>query len=186
MTRDRILEALIQLLAEGRLHDFTIRDVAERAGVSYASVYRHYSTREALLRALHGWVEKRPSLPPMPESLEELPSWIKGLIAGLEGEGAEGALAASAALSALNIHPEGTRRRDEQMQRMVAEVAPRVQPAKVRQVSAVLRHLSNSAAWRTMRVSFGLSGEEAAEALSWALGVLIREIKERGMEEERQ
>jgi AcrR family transcriptional regulator len=50
--REAILEATLALLRERGVARLTTRDVAERAGVSEASVYYHYSDKAGLLRAV--------------------------------------------------------------------------------------------------------------------------------------
>lgn len=47
---ERVLDALIELAAEGRL-DPSGEDIAERAGVSHRSLYRYFDDRAALQRA---------------------------------------------------------------------------------------------------------------------------------------
>jgi AcrR family transcriptional regulator len=42
----------LKLISEGGLESFTLRGVAQRAGVSHPAVYRHYANKEALLAAL--------------------------------------------------------------------------------------------------------------------------------------
>jgi len=48
-TRRRLREALVSLVLERGYDAVTIRDLAERAGVGYATYFRHYPTKEALL-----------------------------------------------------------------------------------------------------------------------------------------
>src|SRR3954469_20687706 len=50
--REAILEATLALLHERGVARLTTRDVAERAGVSEASVYYHYTDKAGLLRAV--------------------------------------------------------------------------------------------------------------------------------------
>lgn len=50
-TRARILEALLELLDEGRPEP-TASEIAERAGVALRSIAQHFKTREQLLAAL--------------------------------------------------------------------------------------------------------------------------------------
>jgi AcrR family transcriptional regulator len=50
--REAILEATLALLREVGVARLTTRDVAERAGVSEASVYYHYADKAGLLRAV--------------------------------------------------------------------------------------------------------------------------------------
>src|SRR5919107_162346 len=50
--REAIREATLALLRERGVARLTTRDVAERAGVSEASVYYHYTDKAGLLRAV--------------------------------------------------------------------------------------------------------------------------------------
>ena len=50
--REAIREATLELLRERGVARLTTRDVAERAGVSEASVYYHYTDKAGLLRAV--------------------------------------------------------------------------------------------------------------------------------------
>src|SRR3954466_3603430 len=47
-TRERILEAAIALIAEDGLAELTVPGVAERAGVSLRTVYRHFPAKDDL------------------------------------------------------------------------------------------------------------------------------------------
>lgn len=49
-TRDAVLPATLSLLADRGFADFTMEGVAEVAGVSKSTVYRHWPTRLSLLR----------------------------------------------------------------------------------------------------------------------------------------
>jgi AcrR family transcriptional regulator len=49
-TRARLIAEARDLYLEGGLARFSLREVARRAGVSAAAVYRHYDGKEALLR----------------------------------------------------------------------------------------------------------------------------------------
>src|SRR5262245_28488143 len=57
-TRDRILDALVELLADRRADDITTREIAERAGVSQPTVYRHFPDRTALLAGISARVNE--------------------------------------------------------------------------------------------------------------------------------
>jgi len=48
-TRDALRQAMIDLAAERPLDDITVRAIAARAGVGYATFFRHYTDKEALL-----------------------------------------------------------------------------------------------------------------------------------------
>jgi AcrR family transcriptional regulator len=51
-TRARIVAAVHALLEEGVFHESTVEDVAERAGVSRATVYQHFGSRLELVDAI--------------------------------------------------------------------------------------------------------------------------------------
>lgn len=48
-TRDRLREALADLILQRGYESITIRDITARAGVGYATFFRHYHTKDALL-----------------------------------------------------------------------------------------------------------------------------------------
>lgn len=52
-TREHILNTVAEIISEGRILDFSVKDVAVRAGISYGTVYRHFPTRESFLEALY-------------------------------------------------------------------------------------------------------------------------------------
>ena len=61
--RDAVLDALVELTTEG-LDDPSIDDIADRAGVSYRSVYRYFRDRSEM----------------MDEATDRAVAWIKPLV----------------------------------------------------------------------------------------------------------
>lgn len=58
--RRRVLDAVHDLLAVRPLHELQMKDIAERAQVSLAAIYRYFSSKEHLLgEALVDWAEDR-------------------------------------------------------------------------------------------------------------------------------
>lgn len=58
--RRRVLDAVHELLAERPLHDIQMKDIADRAQVSLAAMYRYFASKEHLLaEALVDWAEAR-------------------------------------------------------------------------------------------------------------------------------
>jgi AcrR family transcriptional regulator len=51
-TRERIMGAVRELLAEGTFHEAPVEEVAERAGVSRATLYQHFRSRVDLVDAI--------------------------------------------------------------------------------------------------------------------------------------
>jgi AcrR family transcriptional regulator len=73
-TRELILEGLIRVMAHGNPTEITIPAVARESGVSVPTIYRYFSTKEELLKALGDYSMQRFQLaPPMPpQSPEDL------------------------------------------------------------------------------------------------------------------
>lgn len=74
-TRERIVRATMQLHDEKGVATTTFSDVAERAEVGPATVYRNFPTIDALIAAcgMHVWQDMRPPVPP------EAPAHFEGL-----------------------------------------------------------------------------------------------------------
>lgn len=49
--RRRVLDAVIELVAEGRVDDMAMKDVAERSGVALGTIYRYFASRDHLAAA---------------------------------------------------------------------------------------------------------------------------------------
>lgn len=62
MTRERIVQAVRELLAEGEFHESTVEEVADRAGISRATLYQHFDSRLALVDAICDTFAVNPSL----------------------------------------------------------------------------------------------------------------------------
>lgn len=58
-TRDRILQAMVDLWLERHFDDITLNDVADRAEVSRQTVFRQFGTKEELLAAAARWAAPR-------------------------------------------------------------------------------------------------------------------------------
>ncbi len=49
--RRRVLDAVIELVAAGRLDDLGMKDIAERSGVALGTIYRYFSSRDHVAAA---------------------------------------------------------------------------------------------------------------------------------------
>lgn len=178
-TRSLIMEAVASLVVDGRIHTFSVQDVADHAGISYASVYHHFPTREALLEEMYEWASEvaGSQMPPMPHTIDEIPAWFEKSIPVFE-QHAVVTQAIVKALTALNINPQSKRQRDEVIDSIVAEGVPHLPPEVARQAGAIIRYLAGSHSWAVIRQQFGLDAKDTAAALTWALQVLIRDLKQ--------
>src|SRR4051794_3281973 len=61
-TRRRIIEAVRELLSEGVFHESTVGQVAQRAGVSRATLYQHFPSRLDLVDGICDVMGLNPAL----------------------------------------------------------------------------------------------------------------------------
>lgn len=184
ITRSRILEAVAAIINEGRILDFNIQEVADKAGVSYGSVYRHFPTRESLLEALYEEASEimTQSSPFTLNLLEDIPATVGKTIAMFEKQAAM-VQAFTIALLANNVQPKIRRQRDQKIQQMVMESNPHMAPEAAKQYSAIISHLNSSLTWATLKQRFGLDSEETVAAVNWALQTLIQNLTHRKEDE---
>src|SRR5437588_4797175 len=69
-TRERIIAAVRELLAEGGFHESTVEEVADRAGISRATLYQHFRSRLELVDAICDSFAVNPALLTLRSSVE--------------------------------------------------------------------------------------------------------------------
>ncbi|RYH00148.1 MAG: TetR/AcrR family transcriptional regulator [Alphaproteobacteria bacterium] len=180
-TRLRILDAAASLSeAHGGLTNVPNRLVAETAGITEMTVYRHFPNREALQQSLwchmnerhgiHGGFpmaadEISERLPALFASFDEAPEHIAGTITtpiGRELRASQDDARRAAFISS------------------VESVAPDLDAAGQQQAAAILQLLYSAHTWLSLREQWSLSGEAAAGAAVWAVRTLTADLKNRG------
>jgi AcrR family transcriptional regulator len=61
-TRDKVIDTVRALLSEGAFHESTVEKVAERAGVSRATLYTHFGSRTGLVDSICERLNATPAL----------------------------------------------------------------------------------------------------------------------------
>src|SRR3954447_9049914 len=69
-TRERITGAVRELLAEGAFHESRVEEVADRAGVSRATLYQHFRSRVDLVDAICDTFAVNPALLAVRQTVE--------------------------------------------------------------------------------------------------------------------
>src|SRR5829696_6021889 len=85
-TREAILDALVRVIARG-VAELSMPAVAQEAGVSLRTVYRHFPTKRDLLSALAWHLDDKMSysVRPYPRNLDELAVHIRQYYRALDG-----------------------------------------------------------------------------------------------------
>lgn len=179
LTREIILRSVADQLESGDPSEITVPEVARSAGVSVRTVYRHFASREDLIREAAEWISAHlfgASL--MPETVAELAAdYLENLVAFDEHPKLVRAMAVSRAGN--SVRSARRARRLESLGRALREVTDNLSQEEQRQAEALFGYLVNMLAWVTMRDEYGLSGEQIAAAMDWALGALIDDLRRR-------
>ena len=177
-TRQRIFEAVSEVLADDTVQELTIPLIARRARVAVRTVYRHFPTREALFDAWVDWADEnlRLLMHSYPETLAGLRELTPALFQAYDENEhlVRGVLNHPAALE---LRRRSRLRRRGQAERALEEVTAALRPEDRRRASAVIYLLISAPAWQAMREQSGLSGAEAGEAAAWAVRVLTDELR---------
>lgn len=176
-TRERIVEALLEQVVDTQRSDFSIAEVAARAGVSERTVYRHFPSREDLLGAIDEHYQRLPQ-PRGPESLADFPAHVDALYAWFD-EHAEHVEAAHVAGIGRELHLHARARRGREVRETIDRMLAPLPARERRIVYAVVRCMFGSAIWRAMREEVGLSSEEAREAARWVAQLITKDVSRR-------
>jgi AcrR family transcriptional regulator len=178
-TRELILDALTALLAEQSADEVSTRQIAERAGVSQPTVYRHFTDRRALIEGLADRVDRQvvEAGTPVPQTLEEWAAW-----APYANQMADDHAVEAIAEAVLNADPRrfsaASRRRTEELRASVARSLPDLGADDQHRVTALLRVIASAQTWLRMREEFGLRGAESGALVGWAIRVLTDAIRD--------
>ena len=171
-TRGRILDAVVRVMAGG-LAFVSIPHVAREAGVSVPTVYRYFATKHDLMAAVYPHVVRRAGLNEVvaPRSMDELRAGLRAYFERTDslGDLARVAMASPAAEASRRINMPD---RLAMFRRVADSIEPRPSEADRDRIARLLVILTASSALRLWRDQLGLSVEEAADDVDWALGAV--------------
>jgi AcrR family transcriptional regulator len=172
-TRERILDAALQVLARG-LADLSIPAIAREAGVSIPTVYRNFRTKRKLLEAIYPYSVRRARTGEVkpPTSIAVFGEGVRLLFERLESlddiERAAFASPGAEAVRHVNIESRRTSAR-----RAVDAIAPRLSGEDRERLARLAIVLTTSATARMLREHLGLSLDEAVDDVEWAIRAVI-------------
>ena len=180
-TRDLIMEALAEQLAEAGLRDFNIPRLARRAGVSIRTVYRYYPTRDALLDAFDVWMDDRIVDFPLPKTADEIADLAARTFPAFD-ENEPIMLAQWATPQGRDVRARGRRRRVKAYAAALREVTDNLDAEEAGAALGVISYLMSSLTWKTLKEEFALDGKQSGTAVAWALRTLIADLKRKNAE----
>jgi AcrR family transcriptional regulator len=178
-TRARILDATTPLMARG-VATLSIPAVAREAGVSVATVYRHFATKQQLIEAIYPHVMRRAAVnqPPPPRSISELRDYGRWYLTHLDSLDDQ-ARAAMASGASNELRRASMTARVAGYRAVADSVEPRLADADRDRVARLLVVLMQSASLRMWHDLLGLSADEVAEEIDWVVKAAIAAAQER-------
>lgn len=168
-TRRVILEAAADLFVEREGDDFSVQEVADRAGLNHRTVYRYFPSRLDLIGATAEQLV--PALPEDPFiGVSTVEDWIDavGPYFIRTEENFEVIRKVVAAMLASQDEPllrDGLHARDAHRWEVFRGQFPHLADDDARRTYATLRHLLSSTSYVLFRLRFGMSPTEATETI---------------------
>lgn len=171
-TRELIVEAMADALGADGPFEFSVFEIARRAGVSPRTIYRHFPTREDMFAALNELVDARVGFRGYPRRAADIVALVAKLFPAFDvHEDLVRAQMQTPAGQSMRAH--GRRARADAMRAAVDAQAPDRSAEERAALAAACHCLLSADAWWRMRTDFGLDGERSGEAAAWALQVLF-------------
>lgn len=171
-TRERILDAAIAGLKQGDLEGLTIAKVAADAGVTERTIYRHFQTREDLIKAVWPRMGTRLGISGFPQDVEALLAAPARTYPRFDAEA--GAVRASMYSQAgREIRATANPARHQAFTSLVAQAQPELDEAARRRRAAVIQMIGSSHGWACLKDYWGMDTAEAARAAQEAIAILL-------------
>lgn len=175
-TREKLLDAAIDLVAEAGSDELTVRRVAARAGVSVPTAYRHFPNPEALFEAIALAIHTRIGGPRIPDTLDEAPAWSRVIYKNFETN--------DRLMRAQLNTPAGRRLRARNQKArapLFVELAkrsfPDASPAAHVRIAALQSLLVTVSGWVSLHDNYGVDGDEVGAIAAWAIETLLAELR---------
>lgn len=170
--RFEIVDAGLTLMREAGEDAVTIARVAAAAGVSERTVYRHFGSRDGLIRAV--WRRMREQIGPRarPETTDALIERPRRLFPRLDRD-RELVRAYLYSRERRQGRLRPSVERQQAMLQCVREELPYLDEDKLRRRAAIAQLIASSYAWEMMQESWGFNGDEAGAAAAEALEILL-------------
>ena len=181
-TRDRILDAMVDVVTREGVLAFTVQNVASAAGVAHRTVYRHFATREALLDGLDELLERRGTeagvVLPTPSDPAELPKMVGAAYHGFDAF-RDGMRAYVILSIALGRRVPSFDRRTRSARANIARAFPGLTRQEVRAAAGMVRLLVSTRTWFLLTTEQSMSTDAAGRAASWAMEALLADLATR-------
>jgi AcrR family transcriptional regulator len=182
-TRNAIVGAAVDLFLQRQSDEFSVQEVADRAGLTHRTVYRYFPTRQELLgataeRLAPALVDHRFA------EVSTVEEWIDAVGAHFAHTEANFELVRSVVAALFTSEDQRLfghhiRERDAHRWEVFRRQFSYLPESDARRTFATLRHLMSSTSYVLYRLRFGLSPTEATEAIRSAASQIVEQAARR-------
>jgi AcrR family transcriptional regulator len=177
-THELIVDAMVEAFARGDLEKITHDALAKRTGVSRQTVYRHFPDREALMQALWARTNGRMIGVALPTTEAELTQKLPELFASFDNN--------ADVITITQSTPQGRAfrmsvkdKRAKDFLTATGEATKGLSAEEARMATAIFQLMAGGHAWIEMRQQWGMTGEQMAVAVGWAMRTLLADLHAR-------
>jgi AcrR family transcriptional regulator len=175
-TREKLIEAAIDVQTEEGGDKLTVRLVAARAGVSVPTAYRYFPDRDALFDAMAVAIRERFAGPVVPATLDGLPAWVRHIYAGYASNDRLLRAQLNTPVGRL-LRAKNQKARNPKLVEMTKRSLSSATPTTQQRLTALMHLLVHAPAWVALHDQWGMSGVEAGNVTTWAVETLLAEIR---------
>lgn len=175
-TRDRILQAVADVLDTSGGEEALFDEIAKSAGVERRTVFRHFPNKTELLRAFWNWIGARLGPQILPSTLDDLIAMPPRIFDGFDAH--ENVIRASLhSPSGRAMRLETIPARRQSFAHIVETGLADLAPTQRHEFLALAHLMVSAAAWETMKDYAGLTGLQAGRTVSRALTLLLTALR---------
>ena len=180
LARRLIVDATARVILRSGIHQFSMQEVADEAGIALRTLYRYFASREELVEGVGREIDEilgeqgiETALADGPTSAASIAARATAALAAAESQSHDLARAWVVIATATDARSASSRRRDRLVRDAVARMAPQLSARDADCVGGAVRVVATSRTWFLLRDDLGLPADEAARAVEWALRTLI-------------
>jgi AcrR family transcriptional regulator len=176
--REAVLDVLLAKVQGEGFGDIAMEDLARSAGVSRRTLYRLFPTREALLAAAGQRFADTVGMSQEIGGPDDLSATYREGSRLMERR-ADIARALYRSTMGRGIRAGQRSRRIQVIENALRPLTEKLEKEEARRVAAVIAFLISSNTWITIQDESGLDGDEIRLGVSWAIDVLVDDLKRR-------
>lgn len=171
------MEALAAVVVETNGVDFSVQQVADRAGVTHRTIYNHFPTRESLRDGLAEYVERRMG---RASEVPDKQGYSIDTLVPIARDAYATFTTNDVLVRAYVLFMIATRgqaqvasRRTVKIHQAIETAMPKGAPISAQEVTAAVRMFLSAVGWHLLTEHYGLTPEQASATATWAARAML-------------